>query len=104
MIDYTDKKERKKFYNSAAWRKVRTMVLERDGYECVWCKEEGKLTIDQYRGEGQTLLEVDHIKPLEQYPTMKLEPDNLRTLCKKHHNIRHNRFYKRKEKWNDEKW
>ncbi|MDW4379944.1 HNH endonuclease [Staphylococcus saprophyticus] len=103
MIDYNEYKERKRFYNSKAWEDVRAIVLRRDNYECVWCKAEGKVTT-----EG---LEIDHIEELQDRPDLKLEPDNLRTLCKACHNKRHIRFqyggnqFKPKEnKWNDELW
>lgn len=100
MDDY---KTRKQFYNSKAWEVVRQEVLKRDNYECVWCKQEGKVTT-----EG---LEIDHIEELHIRPDLKLEPENLRTLCKACHNKRHTRFqyggnqFKPKEKkLQDEKW
>lgn len=103
-IDYTDPSERKRFYNSAAWKKVRREAMERDHFECIWCKDEGKLTIEQYREEGKTLLEVDHIYTLEEHPHMRLKVSNLRTLCKRHHNERHGRYYSKEKKWQDERW
>ncbi|UVD88826.1 MAG: HNH endonuclease [Staphylococcus haemolyticus] len=100
MNDY---KTRKQFYNSKAWEVVRQEVLKRDNYECTWCKQEGKVTT--------TGLEIDHIEELHIRPDLKLEPDNLRTLCKACHNKRHQRFqyggnqFKAKEiKWKDERW
>ena len=84
-------------------RRLRQQCLERDHYECQWCKEQGKLTT-QY----DSILEVDHIKELEYYPQHALDIDNLRTLCKDCHNKRHDRFNyresKRKKKWDDEWW
>lgn len=79
----------------------REEILKRDNYECVWCKKEGKVTTQE-----RSTLEVDHIKELETHPELALEDDNLRTLCKYHHNVRHNRFDgKQKEKeWDDERW
>lgn len=65
----------------AKWRKTRQQVLARDHYECVRCKEEGKLTINQHQS-----LEVDHILELETHPELAYELDNLQTLCKYHHN------------------
>lgn len=103
VIDYNTYKVRKSFYNSKSWQEVRAYVLHRDNYECVWCKEEGRVTVDD--------LEIDHIKELQDRPDLKLEPDNLRTLCMACHNKRHQRFqyggnqFKPKEnKWQDEKW
>lgn len=76
--------ERREFYNSSEWRSLRRQALERDHYECVWCREKGRVTRNN--------LEVDHIKELEFYPEYALDLDNLRTLCKECHNKRHGRF------------
>lgn len=103
VIDYNTYKVRKSFYNSKSWQEVRAYVLHRDNYECVWCKEEGRVTTDD--------LEIDHIKELQDRPDLRLEVDNLRVLCKVCHNKRHQRFqyggnqFKPKDnKWQDEKW
>nr|DAI17082.1 MAG TPA: HNH endonuclease [Caudoviricetes sp.] len=88
MIDVSTRAERALFYASQPWRSLRSQALERDHYECVWCREEGKVTTNN--------LEVDHIKELEYYPEHALDLDNLRTLCKECHNKRHNRFQFRK--------
>lgn len=100
---YENYKQRKQFYNSKSWKDVRQYVLKRANYECEWCAAEGKVTTDK--------LEVDHIEELHIRPDLKLEPDNLRVLCKSCHNKRHQRFqyggnmFKAKEnKWEDEKW
>ena len=65
------------------------------------CKKEGKVTTKE-----RATLEVDHIAEIETTPELAEELTNLRTLCRPHHNQRHNRFgYAKKEsKWNDEKW
>ena len=73
---YDDKAEARKFYNSTKWRRMRDYVLRRDGYECLFCKEEGKVTTTY-----DAVLEVDHIKELEHHPELALDVDNLRTLC-----------------------
>ena len=87
-IDVETRESRREFYNSDSWRKLRLEALNRDHHECVWCRDEGRVT--------RTLLEVDHIKELEYYPEYALDLDNLRTLCKECHNKRHNRFQFRK--------
>lgn len=69
-------KSRNSFYNSTAWRHKREEILERDHHECIWCKAEGKVTTDK-----DTILEVDHIKELSEFPELALEDSNLRTLC-----------------------
>lgn len=74
--DYSDRDNARRFYKSKEWSGVngiRKQALARDDYECVWCKEEGRVTT--------TNLEVDHIVPLEEDPSKKTELDNLRTLC-----------------------
>ena len=89
-IEVSTREQRNQFYNSSEWRTIRRQVLKRDHYECVWCRDEGKVTT--------TNLEVDHIKELEFYPEFALDLDNLRTLCKECHNKRHGRFQFRKSK------
>lgn len=50
-----------------AWRKA---VFERDNYTCVWC---GKV------GHGD--IHADHIKPFADYPELRFDVNNGRTLC-----------------------
>ncbi|MBJ6745215.1 HNH endonuclease [Streptococcus sp. 121] len=80
-------KEANPFYSSPEWKKLRLEALARDNYECVWCREEGKLS-----NKVNAVLEVDHILELDDYPEHALDLDNLRTLCKACHNKRHGRF------------
>ena len=106
---FKNEKERKKFYKSKVWREFRLKALERDNYECVWCRQEGKVTMDSIKEEGkkkEVILNIDHIKPIEDYPELALELDNLQTLCIYHHNVKENRVFGRKvSKWDkDEKW
>lgn len=93
--------ERRIFYNSVEWKLKRHEILDRDNYECQWCKENGLVTT-----QFDSILEIDHIKELEYYPELALMNENLRTLCKDCHNKRHKRFNfkesKRQMKWNDE--
>lgn|SRR5699024_2878790 len=97
------KSDRSSFYNSRAWKDKRNEILENSNYECSWCKVEGKVTTTHH-----AILEVDHIKELEDYPELALDNENLRVLCKSHHNMRHERFEynpnNKKNKWQDEKW
>lgn len=96
------KEEQRKFYNSQAWKKKRRKILKDRNYECEWCKQEGGVTT-----EDHATLEVDHIQDLEHHPELALDDDNLRVLCKYHHNMRHNRFEfrpQKKSKWDDERW
>lgn len=104
--DYTIKANRLKFYRTKAWRMKRKEILERDGYECVHCKANGLFTIYEQREDGKKLLEIDHIKELETHPHLKLDNNNLQTLCVDCHNKKHNRFQSKKNEWymNDERW
>lgn len=101
MLDVSTKRARHNFYSSLAWKLKRQEILERDHYECIWCKENGRVTT-----QFDSILEIDHIKELEQHPELALVNENLRTLCKDCHNKRHKRFNfkesKRQKKWNDE--
>lgn len=105
--EFATKQNRIRFYKSNIWRGVngvRNQALKRDSNECVWCKRDGLVTTKE-----MGTLEVDHIKELE-YCTYDeaIDLDNLRTLCKYHHNVRHNRFDgttpESNLKWNDEQW
>ena len=104
-IDTRTHEGRAKFYRSSKWKHLRQQALERDGYECTMCKAEGKLTTRQ-----DSVLEVDHIKKLEEHPELAYDLSNLRTLCKDCHNRRHHRFNyrsrgKSRNKWaDDERW
>lgn len=99
MIDVATKEARHSFYVSTAWLKLREKVLERDNYECVWCKSEGKVIT-----RTRAVLEVDHIKELEHYPQYALDIDNLRTLCKDCHNKRHDRYQRSAKRFDDEEF
>lgn len=96
-----DKAARVAFYHSKEWQVLRQQALRRDGYECIQCKAEGKVSTGT--------LEVDHIKDIEHYPSLRLTLSNLQTLCKYHHNRKHGRdhfktAHKKVKRWNDERW
>lgn len=105
---YKTKEQKKTFYGSKDWTQLRLLALERDNYECQQCKREGLVTIDSVKSPGEKktiVLNVHHIKEVEDYPELALELDNLETLCVFHHNLIHNKGFKPQEpKWNDEKW
>lgn len=71
---------RRRKYNDAAWKRVRRVVLERDGYVC------------QVRGANCTGVadQVDHIVPLHAGGSY-LEPTNLRASCRRCNVARGNR-------------
>lgn len=84
------------FYRRSKWYKTRAKVLKRDRYQCVWCRELGKVTTQR--------LEVDHIEELDKRPDLAYDLSNLRTLCKDCHNKRHHRYQRTKTVWNDERF
>lgn len=63
-------------YNDPLYKRFRNQVKNRDRRECKWpgcgCKKK---------------LQVHHILPWAQFPTMRFLVSNGITLCKKHHNI-----------------
>ena len=72
-----------RFYNSSEWRILSRKRLQDDGYKCVKCKKIAS--------------EVDHIKPI-QTPEgweLRLDYNNLQSLCLDCHNEKHERFKRR---------
>ena len=62
-------------YRGRGWRKIREIVLDRDGYKCVSC---GKTDEDEKRDLRRSL-SIHHIKPYRNGEDNSLE--NLETLC-----------------------
>lgn len=73
-----------RFYNSNEWRILSRKRIQDDGYRCVKC--------------GKIATEVDHIKPIQTHEgwELRLDYDNLQSLCIECHNMKHDRFKKRK--------
>ena len=74
------------FYKSAHWRRARKAALERDFYICQDClaaKRRGEMI------RPRTATVVHHIQPIELRPDLKLDLDNLVSLCDPCHNKRH---------------
>lgn len=78
------KSKRIKFYKSREWINKRKEILERDNNECQHCKALGKATVGQV-----TKLDIHHIKHLEDYWDLRLNNNNLITLCGACHNKEH---------------
>ena len=70
------------FYKSRQWERKRAAVMRRDGYMCRECVRYGKST-------AATM--VHHVKPFEHYPELKLDSNNLISLCNKCHGTMHDR-------------
>lgn len=103
VTKYVTTEERNKFYWSSEWRKIRKKIVERDNFECVKCKRQGKVTTND-----TDRLIVDHIVELKDRPDLRLEPSNLQTLCHYHHELKHGRMFKgsngKVNKWKSDEW
>ncbi len=113
MAEYKTREQKRKFYDSTDWKQLREEVKQRDNYECQECKRNGYVAIDtnEYSEKAKRKkiqLVVDHIKELEDHPSLALDKDNLETLCVNCHNKKHGRVFKfirKPNRWeNDEKW
>lgn len=67
-------------YDSATWKRVRDRILRRDGYQCQICKRYGRM---------RQATEVHHIKHVDEYPELALDPGNLISLCHACHQGQH---------------
>ena len=65
------------FRSSAQWQKTRGFIVKRDKFLCKICLENGVFTSGD--------LQVHHITPLAADFSKRTAPDNLITLCPKHH-------------------
>ncbi|WP_434169642.1 HNH endonuclease [Peribacillus frigoritolerans] len=109
MTEYKTEAQKKKFYRTGNWLKLRQQALDRDKRECQQCKREGKVHVDSIKVEGERKcveLNVHHKYEIEHYPQLALVLDNLTTLCLNCHNKIHDRVFgaTKKIKWDDEMW
>lgn len=76
----------KEFYNSKEWRILKEKKLQDEQYRC------------EYSKCNKIATEVHHIIPIqiEAGWNKRLDYNNLMCLCVEHHNLKHNRFLKRK--------
>ena len=77
------------FYSSKAWRDKRKEILERDNHACVVCSELYRITMAQ---------DVHHILNLRENYDLRLDNDNLISLCSDHHKMVHSFGADNKEK------
>lgn len=63
------------FLNSNIWKKKTKRIKERDNYHCQRC-------LLKYGIIETRCLEVHHIKSRKNFPHLRLEDDNLITVCK----------------------
>ena len=76
--------EQDKFRWTKAWQKKREEIKERDKYLCQVCLRQLHNTIKKYNYD---YLEVHHIKPLREAYELRLDNNNLITLCEYHHEL-----------------
>lgn len=109
MAEYKTREQKRKFYDSGAWKRLRKVAMERCNNECQKCKKEGRVTIDTNESNGKRkkiALVVHHIKELEHHPELALDIENLEVQCVYCHNLTHGRVIEKKEnQWeHDERW
>ncbi len=63
----------------AAWRRLRLVILARDGHRCY------------VPGCAARATQVDHIIPVNEAPHLRLVPSNLRASCARHNGGRSSR-------------
>lgn len=68
--------ERNRFNNNKKWQELREFCFKRDNYTCQNCGDKN------YKGRGKTIrIEAHHIKNWSDYKDLRLDPDNIITLC-----------------------
>jgi 5-methylcytosine-specific restriction enzyme A len=73
--------ERQKEWNSKEWQLIRKAVFERDDYTCQECGDHN------YAGRGKSIkIECHHKKEWINFPELRMDLDNLITLCANCHN------------------
>lgn len=76
--------EQNKFRSKNSWAKKSKAVRKRDGYLCQVCIRSLYDPEKKYQAKG---LEVHHIIPLKTDYNLRLDDENLITLCKNHHEM-----------------
>lgn len=76
--------ERQRLYASKEWQSVARAIRKRDG-GCIKCHAAGDL-------------HIHHIRSFADYPDLRLDPDNLVTLCRPCHYAAHRKGVKPNEK------
>ena len=78
-VNAVDKTDIKHLRNSKELKEIKRMVKIRDG-GCVLC------------GDKDSQLEIHHILPISEYPSLALDCKNLITLCQKCHRKYHDKY------------
>lgn len=73
-------------YSDPRWPPLRHRILARDLYTCQWPQGQGICGVILRPGRKHPRSAVvDHIIKAKDRPDLAFEPDNLRSLCKTHH-------------------
>ena len=72
------------FRNTQEWKNKRSHIKERDNYLCQACFNNLYGTRQRLTTTG---LEVHHIKPIKSSWNLRLDENNLITLCRVHHEL-----------------
>lgn len=78
--------ENKPFYNSSEWRNMRSIIYQREKGKCQRC---GRFIFGRNA-------HIHHVVPIKKDPTLKLEENNLKLLCRNCHSIEENEENKEK--------
>lgn len=78
------KTEEDKFRNTQAWKRKRNYIKDRDKGLCQVCIRKLYNTLKQF---NYIDIEVHHITSLREDYELRLDDDNLITLCKYHHEL-----------------
>lgn len=94
-----------RFYKSRDWIELREKVLVDAHYECIKCKEKGRIS---------KATEVHHVQWVKKHPELALSRtytykgetlQNLLPLCHDCHDEEHERSaFKKKKQFNEERW
>ena len=76
--------EEDKFRSTYAWQRKRAYIKERDKGLCQVCIRKIYNTLKQY---NYIDIQVHHIVPIKENYELRLEEDNLISLCKYHHEL-----------------
>lgn len=76
--------ERRRAYNTEAWRRLRAFVIKRDRALCQQCLRDGRyqpVALRAKRGSGALQAHVDHRDPAVSLSDVLCDERNLQTLC-----------------------
>lgn len=77
-VSQQNRTERQNFTRTIEYIEFRRAVLKRDNYTCQICRARTKVG-------KKIILQIDHIKPYLLFPELRMDFNNVRTLCKPCH-------------------